>query len=129
MSAITISAEERAALYEQIDVRLSGIGDIWLAASTKDFGKAEELARAYSDDLRLLLDDLGWGDGSGAPVELTTPPEVLRRVFGRLREAAEAQEGLAGRELEKARAERDHNRFVIETCDSLLARLDGGGVG
>src|SRR5664279_1532614 len=116
MSAITISAEERAALYEQIDVRLSGIGDIWLAASTKDFGKAEELARAYSDDLRLLLDDLGWGDGSGAPVELTTPPEVLRRVFGRLREAAEAQEGLAGRELEKARAERDHNRFVIETC-------------
>jgi hypothetical protein len=34
-----------------------------------------------------VLDDLGWGSGPGGAVELTAPPDVLRRVFSRLRDA------------------------------------------
>jgi hypothetical protein len=88
----------RRGLHQILD-RLSGIEDIWLAASTERYETADRLGREYSDELRLLLDDLGWGDGPEAQtVELTTAPDVLRRVFGRLRdtvaeERAVRQEG------------------------------------
>jgi len=83
VSAITITAEERDALYDQILVGLTGIGDVWTAIEARNFEAAERLGRAYCDDLRLLLDDLGWGGGCGGPVELRTPANVLRRALAR----------------------------------------------
>jgi hypothetical protein len=75
----TVTAAQRDALYDQILDRLSGIGDIEVAIRAENYDAAERIGREYSDDLRLLLDDLGVGDGGGGPVELTVPPEVLRR--------------------------------------------------
>ena len=123
MSTISITAAQRNALYEEIYVGLSGIGDVWLAACAADYDKAAELGRNYSDDLRLLLDDLGWGNGPEADVELTTPPEVLRRVLGRLRNGARTNRARVGAELAKARTDHDHSQLVVDTCDSLLERL------
>lgn len=84
---VTITHAQCNALYDQILDRLSGIEDIWLAASTGKYEIADRLGREYSDELRLVLDDLGWGDGPGVEtLELSTALDVLRRVFGRLRE-------------------------------------------
>src|SRR5215475_10649500 len=88
---IRLSAAHRDALYEQIVDRLSGIGDVWLAAAAGDFTTADRLGREYTDDLRLVLDDLGWGHGPGRTIELTAPPDVLQRVASRLQDSAAGQ--------------------------------------
>lgn len=127
MIKIRISAAHRDALYDQILDRLSGIGDVWLAVSAEDYEAATRLGREYSDDLRLILDDLGWGEGPGRNIELKAPPDVLRRVFDRLREAAAKQRSSEEPEWAEARELEDRNRLVAEACDTVLAGLDASG--
>jgi hypothetical protein len=119
----TITAAQRDALYDQILDRLSGIGDIELAVQLENYDAAERLGREYSDDLRLLLDDLGFGVGSGQPIELTAPAEVLRRVLPRLRELAENLNASQEREWTEAGRMRERNRLVSEACQAVLADL------
>jgi hypothetical protein len=123
VSPITITAEQRDALYEQLMIRLSGIDAVWRAFNEGDLAKTERLGREFSDNLRLVLDDLGLGKGTGESVELTTPPDVLRRVFDRVRKVAEAQR--TSEEEERAETQRSgrQNRLVLETCESLLLAL------
>lgn len=122
-SGLTISAEQRNALYEQIMERLSGIGDVWLAASAQNFDLASRLAREFSDDLRLIVDDLEFGEGTGTSVELVTPPVVLRRVLTRLcasaidQDKAEAPDRAVVMQLEA------RNSLVVRTCQAILARI------
>jgi hypothetical protein len=121
--SLTITAAQRDALYDQILDRLSGIGDIELAIQAENYAAAERLGREYSDDLRLLLDDLGFGDGNGEPVELTAPPEVLRRVLPRLRELANSHTASLEPEWIEAREITERNRLVSEACEAVLAGL------
>jgi hypothetical protein len=122
--SLTITAQQRDALYDRILDRLSGIGDVWLAACAENFDAAERLGREYSDDLRLVLDDLGWGDGAGTTIELTTPPDVLRRALTRLRDAAVSLDASQQAERAELRASEERNRFVVETCRQVLVGLD-----
>jgi hypothetical protein len=123
--SLTVTAVQRDALYDQILDRLSGIGDIEMAIRAEKYEDAERIGREYSDDLRLLLDGLGFGDGSDAPVALTAPPEVLRRVLPRLRKLAE--DHTAGLEPEwiEVGEVKERNRLVSEACEAVLACLDG----
>jgi hypothetical protein len=123
---LTITAQQRDALYEQILDRLSGIGDVWLAVRAEDFESAERLGREYSDDLRLVLDDLGFGEGTGAAVELTTPADVLRRALVRLRDTAAARDAAEQEERAEIRESEKRNRLVMAACRRLLADIDGG---
>lgn len=127
MTSLTIEAAQRDALYDQLLDRLSGIGDIEAAIESEKYEEAERIGREYSDDLRLLLDDLGIGDGSGEPVELTTPPEVLRRVLPRLRHLAVNHTAGLEPELLELRELSERNRLVSEACESVLIQLDGAG--
>jgi hypothetical protein len=123
--SLTVTAAQRDALYDQILDRLSGIGDVWLAVSREDYDVAARLGRAYSDDLRLLIDDLGWGEGRGSSVELSTPPDVLRRALTRLRDAA-ASHDASQRELrDELRESEQRDRLVMEACRRVLGELDG----
>jgi hypothetical protein len=121
---LSITAAQRDALYDQILDRLSGIGDIEMAIRAHHYDDAERIGREYSDDLRLLLDDLGIGEQASAPVELNTPPAVLRRVLPRLRELA--LNHTAGLEPQWAEVQelRDRNRLVSEACEAVLGELD-----
>jgi hypothetical protein len=121
----TITAQERDALYDQILDRLSGIGDIELAIKVENYVAAERLGREYSDDLRLLLDDLGLGEGDGEPVELTSPPDVLRRVLPRLRDLAVSHSASQREDWAETREIEERNRLVAEACQSVLADLEG----
>jgi len=127
--SVTISALQRDALYDQILDRLSGIGDIEVAIQAQNYHDAKRIGREYSDDLRLLLDDLGIGDGDGQPVALTTSPDVLRRVLPRLRERAENHSAGLRPELIEVHEVTERNRLVSEACETVMAALDGTTAG
>jgi hypothetical protein len=127
--SLTITAAQRDALYDQILDRLSGIGDIEVAIQAENYDDAERIGREYSDDLRLLLDDLGIGDGDGKPVELSAPPEVLRRVLPRLRQLALNYTAGLEPEMVEVQEVSERNRLVSEACEAALADLDGTATG
>jgi len=127
--SLTITAAQRDALYDQILDRLSGIGDIELAIQAENYDDAERIGRDYSDDLRLLLDDLGIGDGDGEPVELTTSPDVLRRVLPRLRQLALNYTAALKPEMVEVQEVSERNRLVSEACEAVMADLDGTATG
>ena len=125
MTTIRISAAQRDALRDHIVARLSGIGDLWRAVQDENFNTATRLGREFSDDLRLLLDDLGWGEEATGDVDLSAPPDVLRRVFDRLRATASSQRLSEEPELAELRALEQRNRLVSEACETVLAGLLG----
>jgi hypothetical protein len=120
-----ITAQQRDALYDQILDRLSGIGDIEIAIQAERYDTAERLGREYCDDLRLLLGDLGFGEGSGEPLELSAPPDVLRRVLPRMRERAQGHIASVEDQWIEAEEMKERSRLVAEACDTVLAGLAG----
>lgn len=118
-----ITAAERDALYEQIEARLSGIDAVWIAVEAGDFPQAGEVAREFGDYLILILEDLGWGKGSGEPLELTSPPEVLRRVLNRMRSTAEAEQEHEEGERAESLEREERTRQVLSTCRRVLDAL------
>jgi hypothetical protein len=120
--SVRITAAERDALYEQLAVRLSGIDDVWMAVEAEDYARAERVAREFSDDMR-LIDDLGWGPHGAEPLELTTPPDILRRVCTRLQGGAEAQREMEEEERAEARLREEQTQRVLETCRRVLGEL------
>lgn len=120
---LTISAAQRDALYDQIFDRLSGIGDILLAVCMENYDAAKRLGMDFSDDLRLVSEDLGWGEGPGGEIELSTPPEVLRRALSRLRDAAVSLDASQQAERAEVREAEERNRLVVEACRRVLADL------
>lgn len=120
---VRITSTERDAFYDELFVRLSGLDSIWLSAQHGDYETADRLAQEFVDDLRLIHDDLGWGEGSGEPLDLTTAPDALRRVVTRLQGAAEAQQA----SMEQERAERRHReeqaQRLMDACRRVLADL------
>jgi hypothetical protein len=122
---ITISAEQRDALYDQILDRLTGIGDIEIAIQTEKFEAAERLGQEFSDDLQLLVNDLGFGAGGGTgPIELTTQPKVLRRALPRLRDLAAGYSASQEAELAELRLIQDRSRLIGEACAGVLDELE-----
>lgn len=118
-----ITAAERDALYDHIQARLSGIDEVWSAVEAEDYEAADRVAREFTDDLRLVLDDLGWGEGGGRALQLTTPPDVLRRVFTRMQGRAEGQQEEEEQERAEGHRREEQNRRLIEACRRVLAEL------
>jgi hypothetical protein len=86
--AITITAEERDALYGRLEVEIAAFDELVVAVSRKDFEFANEIAWSVSDALRVMV-ELRWGTVVAESIELSSPPDVLRRVFDRLLVIAE----------------------------------------
>jgi hypothetical protein len=121
--SVRLAAAERDALYEQIFARLSGIDEVWMAAAVGDHARADQVAREFSDYLRLILDDLGWGEGGGEPLELATPPDVLRRVCARMQSRAEAEREMQEEERAESLAREERTRRVLSACRRVLEEL------
>ena len=119
----TITSTQRDLLYDGILDRLSGIGDLWLAVEKEDYAAAQRMGVAYSDRLRLIVEDLGWGDGSGEPVELRTAVDVLRRALSRLHEETRDRDAGEERERVELQENEERNRLVMETCRNVIAEL------
>lgn len=128
---LSITAQERNALYGEIVTRLTGIDALYQAVLAEDLDQAESIGREYCDYLLVLLNDLGWGEvspTSSREFELTTAPDVLRRVLERLHvAAASCLETEKGR-TRAARADEAFTEFVMATCSGALEALTDDGL-
>jgi hypothetical protein len=90
---LTITREQRDAIYEVVMNHLTAIGDVWLAVDRGDFEEASRVGRDFAEDLRLLA-DLGWEQEiDREKVTLTMPRSELARALVRLHERANGSLG------------------------------------
>lgn len=88
--AITITREQRNAIYEEILTELSGSGDVWAEMQSGNYDAARRTRRRLEDDMR-LLDDLGWEpEPDRETFELTMDPSDLARALRGLNDNARA---------------------------------------
>jgi hypothetical protein len=122
--SITITAEQRNLLYDEVLDRLSGIDDVRLAVNKEDYEAAQRLGIAISDDLRLVTEDLGWGESAPSEaIEPKTPPDVLRRSLDRMRDRVQRLDASEAEQRGELQANQERNQLVVETCRQVLAAL------
>jgi hypothetical protein len=125
-NAPKITSTQRDAVYRQILDHMGNAGDLSLLVEHGDLRAARRLAREVSDDLRLVLDALGWGEtSSDGYVELELPGEQLRRTFARLRQRAVEDRDTSPQGPTDAQPPYERALIVIETCDQVLAVVGG----
>jgi hypothetical protein len=121
---LSLSAAERNALYEELFIRLGGIDSVRLAAESNDFERAQSLAIEFSDLLRLIAHDLGWGTSTHVQdIALTTDPLVVGRVFQRVYERTSDLLATQDHRAEEVKEMQDHCRVVIAACGNVLSKL------
>lgn len=121
--ALTISREQRNAIYELVLTHLTGIGDVWIEIENRDFARAKRLGRAFAEDLR-LLDALGWSETIDRErVTLAIAPDELARTVARLhRDASAALETYVSRPKDdEAQAQRE--LAASEALGEILSQL------
>ena len=121
--SVAISPKERDALYERIAMRLNGIDDVFKAVEAEDWEEAQKLGQEFSDLLRLVCQDLGWGEAAEGELELNTPTDVLARAAGTVRDLASADGEHFEREKREAEAQENEARSLQQTCERLLGEL------
>jgi hypothetical protein len=106
-----------------------GIGDIWIALEQDgEYTLAERMGIEFGEDFCLLA-DLGWEpEDKRKSVELTMEPHDLAELLTRLR--GEAEGVLDGTTCMCLQREEEEQARAIyqgakDTCEELLARLDG----
>lgn len=125
--SITITAEQRNLLYEEILDRLSGIDDVRMAVEKQDYEAAQRLGVAFSDDLRLVTEDLGWGESAPSKtIELKTPPDVLRRSLDRLCDRVQGIDAGEAEQRGELLANQERNQRVVDICCQVREDLERG---
>jgi hypothetical protein len=124
-----IDKAQRDGLYELVRNHLGGIGDIWIALEEdQDYATAERMGIEFGEDFRLLA-DIGWQPkDKRTEVELTMEAHDLAELLTRLRgEAVGVLDGTASMHLQREEEERARALYqgAKDTCEELLARLDG----
>lgn len=121
--SITITRDERDALYERIVMRLNGIDDVYRVVEDEDWAAAQKLGQEFSDLLRFVCEDLGWGKRAEETVPLSTPPEVLSRTVEAVSDLANADGAHFEAERQDAEAQEKEARYLQRTCERLLGEL------
>ncbi len=124
--AITISRDQRDAIYQEIMLDLTGVGDIFHALNSDDFAKARQYRRRFEEDMR-LLDDLGWEpEREAEEFELTMPGPDLAGALRRLNDSARAM--LHTHIVEPIEERRYAERALIAqgAYGDVLAQIVGG---
>ncbi|MDQ2631339.1 MAG: hypothetical protein M3Y75_10295 [Actinomycetota bacterium] len=120
---ISIAKEERDALYERIVMRLNGINDVYTAVEDEDWAAAQKLGQEFSDLLRFVCDDLGWGEGAEERLDLSAPADVISRAAETLRDLASTDREHFEMEKREAEAQENEARYLQQTCERLLGKL------
>ncbi|HEU5064067.1 MAG TPA: hypothetical protein VFT79_13090 [Solirubrobacterales bacterium] len=120
---ITLTKEERDALYERIVVRLNGIDDIHQVVEQEDWDAAQRLGQEFSDLLRFVCSDLGWGEASQPQLTLSAPPDVLSRAATIVRDLAQADANQFESERRDLEVLESEAAYLRQTCERLLAEL------
>jgi hypothetical protein len=124
--SLTISREQRDALYELVVNHLSAIGDVWIEFQRRDVATAKRQASEFVEDLH-LMSDLGWDETIDTEhVAITVPRDELVSTLARLHRDAIGALGahLARPVDDNALAESD--LIAIAAIGELLSQLAGG---
>lgn len=126
--AITISGDERSALFRRIVISLTGIDDVYRSVEEKDWAEAQQLSQQFSALLWFVNNDLGWGEGSSGTLALTTPPDVLREAIGFLLKVASVDRLHHERDRDEASEDVEEVRQLQETCERILEAIERDGL-
>jgi hypothetical protein len=128
MTPISISGPDRDALYRALLIRLSGVGDVLLAVDAQAYERATRLGLEFSDLLRFVSDDLGWGNGPNTKdFKLKTPPDVLRRILDLLTSMADEDDATAASDRAEVGKLEDEARTLRDACGTVRSQLDDAG--
>jgi hypothetical protein len=112
---ITINREQRDALWGDIELDHSGLGDLATCLSRGEAADAQEMRRRFDKHWR-LLDDLGWTRGDPRrEFTLTMPPG----------EIAEAMQWHRERVIEALpdSEDPDQDLDILSACDRVLEQV------
>jgi len=124
--SIAVTREERDALYDRIVVRLNGIDSVYRAVDEEDWETAQELGLEFSDLLRLVCEDLGWGEEGEENLSLKTPADVLARAAASLLTLATFDQEYHDAEAKLAEEKAKEAVFLREACERILDELKQG---
>lgn len=120
---VTLSAAEREAIYAQVRADLLAVDDLRLAIEEDEHETADRLARRYVNELRLVINGLGWGDQGEGSAALTIPPDELRPILTELRDRAAELLKAPRKDQEAFRPPWEQAALMQDTCNQTLARL------
>lgn len=121
-----ITPEERRILWEEARTSLNGINDLERAVDREDWRDADRRAREFAP-LLVLCEDIGWERETEEDITLSSPPELLRRAFLRLREVARYLSSHHQAEIDEVSGELSEARMLERTCDRVLGELAVAG--
>lgn len=123
MEVPQIDAEQRDMLYEAITDSLSGDSDVFIECKLGNFDRAQRLSSEYSDYLRVLHDDLGWGDSSHESVRLTAPQDVWERTLTRIQSKARSDSRRHEERISELEEERQHLQALDSICTEVAEQM------
>jgi len=121
--AITITRDQREALYQEVMTDLTSARDIVLFLEDGDYDKAREYRQRFEGSVR-LLDDIGWEpDDDRDEFPLTMPGHELARLMRRINEASGAMLHIHIVEPDEEREHAARSLLVQTTCGDVLAQI------
>lgn len=126
-STVTITADQREAVYSYVHDRLSALGDVLKSIERGDYATAERMGGEFRQDFQ-LLDALGWQPQDGRDeFSLTMGADDLASLIDRLRKDATGTLSESPEERETTEAEEQfkaRSHLIRETCEGLLRELN-----
>jgi hypothetical protein len=124
---ITISNEQREALFAVIVVDFKDSADLQRAIEEGDAEASFRIGRRFQESLRLVLEGgIGYGRVEDGVIDLTIPPAELRPMVLHIRdnlillsETLRREEEADGRD-----AEREEVDLAQQACDHVLAQIE-----
>jgi hypothetical protein len=123
MTPPEIDPHQRDVLYMAITARLTGVNDVCIEYQHDNFEAAQQLSGEFSDDLRVLHDDLGWGETPSESIQLNAPRDVWERTLSRIQEIA--QSDLRRHDERASELEQDRQRIqaLEDACGAIAEQL------
>jgi len=126
---IIVSRAHRDALYAELLLALAEVPDLQElsgSARPEDIERCERIGRRLEEVFRLIQGGLGWGypEGDGA-VELTLPPDELRRIVECQRRLLVIQQEANQSDREDTQAEWDQGEEARSACTAVLEQIAG----
>lgn len=125
-----ISTAERDALYALVINNFAGDADALVRAERAGcWEDCYRLGRRLVNGLRLIQDGgLDWGDdSSGDDIELTLPPDDLRRILDGLRREAVLHRESVRPDFEEQISDWEGIQMAATACTNALRQVRGGG--
>lgn len=118
----TFTSQQRHALYKAVLTDLSGITQLSEALEREDYESAYRLARHYSDDLLLILNDLGFGELRRSR-QFKSPRDVITRVLTRLAQRAAEEQRSEANYWDQAHQYEEETEVLGATCHQMLDEM------